>query len=224
MTRCECGLSYVEGLAEDEKVHVRIHDEYVNGATLQALPSMQPAGHVAGFPVVVADGTTPKAIRKELATAALVAQRTMPDYPAGYDGTVTDGDERLFLVASKNRAVAMALTSLDDYYWLLKWKRNSSLELMSKEAVLGERQKIGRVWVAKAYRGKGIATELLRLVADMFGRPLGELGWELPLTADGRRLLRRLVPETWLGRGDAFALSETLEAPLEGTIAQSDPG
>jgi len=217
MTRCECGLRFVPGIPEDDSAHRRMHDEYANGPVLETIEYLSPIGHLDDLVVVVADATTPAVRRRQLAKVAYVAQIEMSDYPAGYDGTITEADERLFLVVDGSRCVAFVLTSLDEPHWRLKWKPDGSLEHAEQDAIVGERQKIGRVWVAKARRSGRIATGLLMIVARDLGYELRDLGWELPLAGDGRRLLRRLLPDTWLGRGDAFALSETLDPPLEGT-------
>jgi len=198
---------------DDDLAHHHAHQKYLNGPGLQGLLSLSPIGHVGALRVLMIDATTPAPVRRELAEVVYVAQVETPDFPAGYDGTVTEADERLFLVAGGARAVAFAVTALDEPHWRLRWEGHDALEFADQQAIPGDRQKIGRVWVAKAHRRQGIAKGLLEIVARTLGCELRDLGWELPLTGDGRRLLRKLLPETWLGRGDAFALEETLKAP-----------
>jgi len=211
MTRCACGLSYVRELASDEELHGRVHAEFHSGAELHLPVALASIGSVHGYPIVVADMRTPLATRRALARIALVAQRSMPDFPIGYDGSLTDDDDRLFVVLANDRMIAMAITSLDDSYWVLQWRENLRLELVGTEQLPDQRQKVSRVWVANQFRRRGIARGLIDSVATLFRRRAHELGWELPLTTDGRRLLRTLVPGDLFGHGDTFALEETLD-------------
>lgn len=210
MTTCECGLSYVPGVPEDDEAHAKIHNEYLYGAKLREIERAEAVGTVAGYPLVVVDATLPHDVRCRLAEAAYVAQRSTPSFPAGYDGTITDASEKLFLVTDDLRGIAIALTGLDDHFWSLAWKTDGTVELVDNVNHAQQRQKVGRVWVAKAYRRHDIGTDLVRAVADYLEYELADLGWELPLTPDGAYLLRCLVPRQWWGRGDSFVLRKTL--------------
>lgn len=212
MVKCECGLNFVPGVPEDEKRHDKEHDEYLCSPYLLDLHALPAIGSVAEYSLVVVDAIVSRDVRRRLSMAAYVAQRETPGYPAGYDGTISDADERLFLATDRGRAIAMALTALDEGYWLLSWTPGGKVELLDSNPNYAERQKIGRVWVAKAYRRCGIGSLLVKAVVGFLGYELSNIGWELPLTKDGAVLLQRLVPSKWWGRGDPFALQKTLDA------------
>ena len=74
-----------------------------------------------------------------------------------------------------------------------------------------ERRTVGRIWVAKSYRRIGLATQLVQSAAKLCDMSVYDFGWELPITDDGVAVLRTLLPSRWLGRGDGFAVQETLK-------------
>ena len=213
MPRCECGLTYVSGIDEDEKQHEIWHDEYLHGAILPDMHALSVISSVAVYPLVVVDAAIPREARFRLSKAAYVAQRATPDYPAGYDGTISEADERLFLARDGDRAIGVVLTALDEYYWSLTWTHEGTVQLLDRTPHRGPLQKIGRVWVAKAYRRRDIASLMVKAVVEILGYEVSDIGWELPLTEDGAALLQKLVPSKWWGRGDTFALRDTLDAP-----------
>lgn len=213
MPTCECGLNYVSGFDEDEKQHEIWHDEYLHGAILHDMHALSAICSVAGYPLVVVDAAIPREVRFRLSKAAYVAQRSTPEYPAGYDGTISEADERLFLARDDDRAIGMVLTALDEYYWRLTWTNEGTAQLIDRNPHLGRRLKIGRVWVAKAYRSRGIGSLMVKTVVELLGYEVSDIGWELPITEDGASLIKKLFPTKWWGRGDGFALQDTLDAP-----------
>jgi len=206
-------MSYISGIDEDEKQHEIRHGEYLHGAILPDLHALSAVTLVAGYPIVMVDASVPIEVRFRLAQAAYVAQRATPDYPAGYDGTISEGDEKLFIARNDDRAIGVVLTALDEYYWSLIWTHEGTVQLLDETPHRGPLQKIGRVWVAKAYRRCGIASLMVKAVVEILGYEVSDIGWELPLTEDGAAFLRKLVPSKWWGRGDAFSLRDTLDAP-----------
>ena len=164
------------------------------------------------------DAEVPREVRSRLSKAAYVAQRATPDYPAGYDGTISEADARLFLAKDDDRAIGMVLTALDEYYWSFTWTHDATVQLIDSTPHRGPRQKIGRVWVAKAYRRCGIGSLMVNAVVEFLGYEVSDIGWELPLTEDGAALLQKLVPSKWWGRGDYFALRDTLDAPRRASL------
>ena len=213
MPRCECGLSYVSGIDEDEKQHGIWHDEYLHGAMLPDLYSIGAICSVGGYPLVMVDAAVPREVRFRLSKAAYVAQRATPDYPAGYDGTISEADERLFIARDGDSGIGIILAALDEYFWSLTWTREGTVQLIDRTPHRGPLQKIGRVWIAKAYRRRGIASLMVKAVVEILGYDVSDIGWELPLTEDGAALLQKIVPSKWWGRGDTFALRDTLDAP-----------
>lgn len=206
--RCECGLDFVPGHPADEQSHARWHDEVFNGLPVTGLGGTQ-VGTLRDFTLWRCDGSQDRATRKAYADVALVAQRTMQDYPAGFDADSKDAVA--YLLCSRERAVGLCLVAQNSAFWVLHWRSDGSVECPKPNAHdVCRRPTIGRVWVATTLQKQSLGTELVHFVASDFGLPVGEFGWELPLTRAGAALLRRLVPGTWFGRGDSFALEATL--------------
>jgi hypothetical protein len=207
---CECGLSYVEGLAEDEELHTRLHAEYEWGPSLPVIAKVEQCGQLDGLGIHEINRSCNRVIRAKLAYVAMVAHRSMPDYKSGYDGTVTEDDQRLYLLADGSHIAAMVLTCLDSYYWRLRWRSDDSVELVSETRAERHSPKVARVWVANHYRGRSLGPRLVQFAGASLKCGPADIGWEIPLTAGGVRLVKRLAPTDWWGSGDVFALEETL--------------
>lgn len=208
---CECGLDYVRGLDEDEKYHTKIHAEYARGPKIAVLGRLPSSRLVGGFTFHVIDGSVPFDTRRKLAHVAMVAHRSIPG-PAGYDGTVTEDDQRLYVLAAKSHAVAMVLMALDSYFWKLAWGPRGSLELVEQQALSHRGPKVARVWVAANHRRKGLVISLILEAATHLGVDPQEFGWELPFTEGGSAVVRKFSPAAFLGCCDGFTLREVLSA------------
>lgn len=210
---CECGHSYIKGDPREEAAHGAIHDEYLRGPRVVELSALQPTEVVLGYPLRVVDDSIPLVVRRALAVTARVAQRSMPDYPTGYDGTITEDQQILFILADAERAIGLAITALDWCSWRISWHPDGSPRLDDQVMDPQRRITVCRVWVAKEYRRGGLASGLVKSVATHFNLESGELGWELPLTPSGLELLRAIAGDRWWGRGDGFALMDTVDLP-----------
>jgi hypothetical protein len=102
------------------------------------------------------------------------------------------------------------MTGIDDHFWRFRWTREGLVELVDHSAVTGDRLTVARVWVAKTHRQKRLARRLVELGATALGTSPADLGWVIPLSGDGRKLVRSLCPVEWLGRGDCDAVESTL--------------
>lgn len=210
--KCDCGLRYVPGHPEDDSYHARIHAEYLSGPEISAVHQLTPSETIGPLSIYVIDKTCLAEIRRSLAYVAKVAQRSMPSYPAGYDGTVTEDDQRLYLAANGAYIVAMVLTTLDDAFYRLAWNADGSIKLMEQVESIHCSHKIARVWTAADYQRKGLALHLIQTTIRLLPCDLDGLGWELPFTRSGERLVRRLCPEVFWGCGDTFTLHEVLQS------------
>lgn len=106
--RCDCGLDYVSGHPEDEEEHARIHAEYSFGPEIPAVERVSPCGIYRTFSLYEINQACPIAIRRELAHVAWVACHSMSGYPLGYDGSVTEDDQRLYIAADNAHIVALS--------------------------------------------------------------------------------------------------------------------
>ena len=151
---CECGLSFVQGLEEDELLHQQAHREYEAGPELPVVHSLVACDTIDGLSVYHIDRLIPQPVRQELAHVALVAHRSMPGFKSGYDGSVTEDDQRLFLLADGSRVVAMVLTAMEEFFWHIGWDDTGRPKLLNDAQVERRGPKVGRVWVAAGYRRK----------------------------------------------------------------------
>jgi GNAT superfamily N-acetyltransferase len=208
--KCECGCKYVCGYNDDEEKHDEIHDEYLHGAYMDDLKDLKPIEKVSGYPLFMIDVTIHKDMRLRLARAERALQRET-NLPTCYDGTISD-DERLFLMEDKSRAIAMIFTVIDNKHCCCIWNPDGTLRVLTNESSDKLRQKICRVWIAKAYRRRGIGSLMVKAVVEFLGYKLSDLVWELPLSRDGALLVKQLYPLKFWGSGDKFALWESLTA------------
>lgn len=95
---CECGFSYVVGCVEDEAAHRLLHDEYLNGPVVEGAVDLRVQGEVEGKPLIIVDSSVRPIVRRRFARVARTAQRTMPNFSTGYDGTITAARQTLFLL------------------------------------------------------------------------------------------------------------------------------
>lgn len=209
----KCGLKYVPSEPDNDILHAMQHDEYLNGPELFELRALEPIDMVSGYPLFLIDANVIPLFRRQLKHIAFVAQREMSDFPAGYDGSITEADERLYIVADGDRGIAMVLTAIDEYSCQLIFTKDGRVKQpLNSIAQAVPRQKIARIWVAKAYRNRGMGAKLVMAVAKSLKSELADIGWELPPTTDGKKLIQKLLPSQWWGCGDAYALKETLDA------------
>ena len=117
----------------------------------------------------------------------------MPSFKTGYDGTVTEADQRLYVLRRHDRAIAFALTALDDRFWHLEWRDEALIQIqMSKPEELRERRsKVGRVWVATEERKQGLGGALVVAALSHLAVEPSEVGWEFPFTDAGQRAPER---------------------------------
>ena len=208
---CECGLTYVRGLDEDEKRHARFHSEYARGPKITQLKQLPTLGLVNKLTIHVVDRTVPEAIRKKVAHVAYVAARSMPGSPAGYDGTHIENDDvRLYLLAKGNHVVAIVITALDPFAWNLKWGRDGAVELIEKRQIPNPKPTICRVWVAADYRKKGLAVSLITEECKHLNVSPQMLGWVLPFTTGGQAVARKFSPDNFFGHCDPYTLQDVL--------------
>ena len=210
---CECGLGYIRGSPEDERMHTEVHGEFARGPTIRRLSELEKLRSVRDLELLRADANTPEYLRLEVAYIARVAQRETPDFKAGYDGTITDEEPSLYVLAEGSRAVGMCLVGRTQRSWRLRWVSESRACLRAKDASNADRPLVARVWIAGDYRRQGLGGALMCAVIDESGIPSAQWCWQLPFSYAGRRFARHLTAAEWYGDGDAFDLQGILADP-----------
>lgn len=185
-------------------------DDCVRGPLIPDLMVAPIVANLAGFSVRLVDGSVPQSSRYKIAYVAMAAQRSMPLYPAGYDGTVTEDDQRLYVLAAEERAIAFVLTAFDTRFWRLSWRVDGTIELLQNEALSHRGPNVGRVWVAQEQRRRGFSARLIEVAAQHLAVEVPALGWELPFSPDGMALVRHLLPSTFYGCGNRYTLRQAI--------------
>lgn len=190
----------MRGFPDDERSHTLQHTEYARGPTINAIRRLQKLDQIGNLVLYLVDSSVPLAARRKLAHIALVAQRSIGG-PTGYSGTVTEDDERLYILADGLRAVSMVLTALDDGFWRHRWGVDGAFELIDSEPSLRRGPKVARAWVAAQYRRSGLAKNLILAATTHLSVDVSLLGWELPFTKPGRHLALSISPREFWGCG-----------------------
>lgn len=81
-------------------------EELASGPKLAGLRDAPIVGTVCGLPVHVVSSSMSQPRRRAIARIAYVAQRAVPTFKTSYDGTVTEDDQRLYIVRRHERAIA----------------------------------------------------------------------------------------------------------------------
>lgn len=184
--------------------------ESARGPLLRQLRSTPEIGEVQGLAVHLVDGSVPFAKRRSIARVAYVAQRSMPEFKTGYDGTVTDDDERLYVLCRNDRAIAIALTAFSSRFWQLEWVNGGHIRLRTREALLERRPAVGRVWVASDEQHQGFGLALVKQTLSHLSVEASAVGWAFPFTSGGEALVRRLCPGQFLVCCDPMELRDAL--------------
>lgn len=181
------------------------------GLLLPQLTNTPKIGSVDSFAVHLVDGNAAFDDRKQISKIARVAWYSMPEYPVGYDGTVTGDAPRLYVLAENSRAVGFLLTSTVNRSWRLQWKVDGTIEFLESETRIGVFPAIGRIWIATRYQKRGLGLRLLNVTAANLEADLRLLSWELPFTVSGRILVRKTCPESFFGSCDPLTLFNLLQ-------------
>lgn len=192
-------------------MHFPTEEDCRLGPIISELRGAKSIGTLNGLSVRLVDSSVPQPDRYKIAHVAMVAQRSMSDYPTGYDGTITEDDQQLYVLAEGERAVAFVLTAFDRRFWRLAWRANGSIELLDRKALLHRGRKVGRVWVASEQRRRGLSARLVKVAAEHLSVEVPELGWELPLSPPGAALVRHFLPTTFYGCGDLQSLRNAID-------------
>ena len=185
-------------------------DDCLYGPLTPELLEARTVSNLKGFSVRLVDGSVPLPSRRKIAHVAMVAQRSMSRYPAGYDGTVTEDDPRLYVLAAQERAIAFVLTASDTIFWRLSWRVDHKFELLQRESLEHSGPKVGRVWVATERRRQRLSALLMEVAAEHLAVQVPALGWELPFSRDGAALVQYLLPSAFYGCCDPYTLRKAI--------------
>lgn len=184
---CTCGMR-IQGSREDDKRHAIHHASWAFG--ISAPKNLDWWGELA-----VVTTESPIAWRRLTYQVA-----RMPQKENHYDFNswsyldepeVTEDNARAYLLRA-DRYVIGYLGARDTGEHR-RWDLSDESRPGNKDHA--SRPRIDLIWVAGAYRHKGVGTTLIQSLADDFGCQVADVSWSAPLSAAGRSLALRLSPE-----------------------------
>ena len=206
--KCECGLMYVPWVKDNEAYHSEHHDKWVNGQPILSVSYERIIGTIGGKDILESSKDLPLPYRAELAKVALLAQRDMSDYPAGYDGSDEDPefDSRAYILRERDRGVGIIILRRRDTFWPFTWNNNRE-NIVPHNAVSDiKRWVVERIWIVSKLRRQNYGKHFIACVAKYLELNVCDFGWELPFTDNGRLLVKSICPEGFLGTGDLALL------------------
>ena len=144
---------------------------------------------------------------------ARLSRLITPEHKTGYDGSVADQYQAVYALIHSSRAFAFVMAGETNRSWRLQWVTRGEAVLLDSRADDSTRRVVGRVWLAKSYRARGIARRLVTSVALNEGSTPTEMTFQAPFTPAGSRLVQSLVPDNWFGDGDFLDFEDILVEP-----------
>ena len=183
-------------------------EEVALGPLLPELIHTSVLDEVGNATIRLVDGSVPLPIRRAIARVAYVAQRSMPAYMAGYDGTVTEDDQRLYVLSRETRAIGIVLTALQNRSWRVEWSKEGALYRLTDAPCQTRLPVIARIWVASTNRRTGLGRKIVECAIAHLGLSASAVGWELPFTSYGAIFVKALFPSTFLISCDIVTLKK----------------
>ena len=178
-------------------MHPLTDEEVAFGPLIPELIQTAIIGKIANTVVRLVDSSVPLLSRRAIARVAYVAQRSMPTYKTGYDGTVTEEDQRLYVLAKETRTIGMVLSALQDSVWQAEWAEDGRINRVSNIPIKARLPVIARIWIATDQRGAGFGRQLIECALDNLGVLAPAVGWEFPFTESGGLLVKAICPNSF---------------------------
>lgn len=186
----DCEMYYVP--QTDFDYHRRYHDEFCNGVKAKPTKREHLVYRRDGLRIVVVTPTSPWHLRMR---AQKVAERAHCEtrYDFGiYNALAPFGD--VMLVHRADRAIGLLIVVQRPPVWRFTWEeydQRKDPELFSDVAKLWT---VDFVWILPEYRGRGLATLLLKGAGAWTGLLPSKFAWLWPFSESGERFVRRNCP------------------------------
>lgn len=195
----ECDMRFCQDLPEDIEHHQLHHDKVVNGVRFSLSDSTLVAWQTGEDRVVVVTPRSSVSERKLAEDVAMKARLDMDyDFAAFHAGEPwNDREVHMFLYERGDRVVGYArferVIHARSYTWMEY--ANRTHECLPKHQAMWS---VGRLWVNRNYRHKGIAKQLVIESARSLDANLKTIGWQDPFSADAIYFLRSLYPDHFI--------------------------
>ncbi|MGW3747249.1 GNAT family N-acetyltransferase [Streptomyces sp. NPDC005146] len=185
--RCPCGMNLWDA-GDDDNDHRAHHAAWALGVRI-------PKSLEWWSDLAIVTTQSPISWRKLAREAARMPQREegydFPSWSHVGEPEEAEDNHRAYLLRVDERLVGYVAAHN------VKVHRHWDLEAKSPygEEVAALRPRIILIWVADAYRHRGIGAALVQELASDFGCKVADVSWSTPVSDAGRRLARRLSPE-----------------------------
>ncbi|MFG2831160.1 GNAT family N-acetyltransferase [Streptomyces sp. NPDC048434] len=184
---CPCGMR-LRDTGDDDNVHRVHHADWVLGVRV-------PKGLDWWGDLAIVTTQSPISWRKLAHQVARMPQREdnydFPSWSHLGEPEATTENYRAYLLKADERIIGYV--AAHDTNEHRRWDLIDDSPYGDEGVTL--RPRIILIWVADAYRHRGIGATLVRALATDFGCRVADVSWSTPVSAAGRRLARRLSPD-----------------------------
>ncbi|WP_055711797.1 GNAT family N-acetyltransferase [Streptomyces torulosus] len=184
---CPCGMR-LRDVGDDDNAHRVHHANWALGVRV-------PKGLDWWGDLVVVTTQSPISWRKLAYQVARMPQREdnydFPSWSHMGEPEATSDNYRVYLLKVDGRVIGYV--AAHDTTKHRRWDLADGSKYGIEDATL--RPRIILIWVADAYRHRGIGATLVQALATDFGCKVADVSWSTPVSAAGRRLAHRLSPD-----------------------------
>jgi GNAT superfamily N-acetyltransferase len=184
---CPCGMG-LRDLGEGGKAHARHHVAWALG--MRAPKNLEWWGSLA-----VVTTQSPLAWRKLVYQVARIPQKEnhydFNSWSHLDEPEVTADNVRAYLLKANERVIGYL--AAHDHSRHARWDLVRGSRPGDQDET--RRPRIDLIWVADAYRRRGVGAGLVRALADDSGCRVADVSWSTPISDAGQRLARRLSPD-----------------------------
>lgn len=184
--RCPCGM-HLQSPQDRDDAHETHHAAWAFG--VRSPKTLEWPGDL-----VVVTTQSPIAWRTLALQVARIPQREnrydFPSWSHVGEPQATSDNMRAYLLQAGGRVIGYVSAHDTDYH--RPWDLTDGGTYGPEDTKI--RPQIILIWVADAYRRKGIGARLVQLLADEFGCHLSDVSWSTPVSTAGRKLARQISP------------------------------
>lgn len=196
MAKCpECQMTYVRGLAGDERVHSAHHDQVVNGFATPPSKNDRVLWADEERRITLVTERSPIEQRKRAEKVASLANLETRYTGGVYYAAEPANEENVqfLLYHVGTRVLGLIVLERKGEIWRCQWQGgNEPLceELHGHEPMWS----IVFVWVHKKYRRQGVARRLFKEASQFLETGEQGMGWYTPFTKEGEAFVKNLNP------------------------------
>ena len=199
--RCkDCHFSYfVEEyeVEQEEKLHKKFHDEYLNGVKAISQKSDDVISEVDGFKVILVSPNSPSLQRKRAERIAFRCKiNTHYDFASYHAGDSEQADYPLvFIGVIKNRAIGFLVFRQTKKTAKVRWEEYYNRDEEKKIPLSPDKRwGVSMIWVLENKRRMGYASKLIEIASNYVSSSISEIAWFTPFSKFGYPLAKNFSP------------------------------